>query len=89
MAQASEWQKYQLLRSTIISALEEVGAEEDDFMVMAVSPDLDKVEILLARDMKDGDMAEFIKAHDGWNIESPTSTEDAIGIADLYYDPRQ
>lgn len=88
MAKVSEWQRYNMLRSTIESVLEEVGAEEDDFMVMAISPDLDKVEILLARDMEDGDMAEFIKEHEGWNIESPTSTEDAIGIANLYFDLR-
>lgn len=88
MAKASEWQKYNMLRSTIESALEEVGAEEDDFMVMAISPDLDEVEILLARDMEDGDMAEFIKKHEGWDIEAPTGTEDAIGIANLYFDLR-
>lgn len=88
MARVSEWQRYNLLRSTIESALEEVGAEEDDFMVMAISPDLDEVEILLARDMEEGDMAEFIKEHEGWNIEAPTSMEDAIGIADFYFDLR-
>lgn len=88
MAKASEWQRYNMLRSTIESALEEAGAEENDFMVMAISPDLDEVEILLARDMEDGDMVKFIKEHEGWNIESPTGTEDAIGIADLYFDPR-
>lgn len=86
MAQASEWQRYHMLRDLIASAIEDAVSDNDyewydGAITIAISPDLMEVRAGFAPWWELGDC-------DGWNIETATSLEDAIGIADLYFDLR-
>lgn len=89
MAKTSTWAKYTALRQTIASAIEDVWDNDNENpydYLLAISPDLDEVEALL-----DGDEVEvwaFLRDHQDWHIESATNYEDAINVADLYFDLR-
>lgn len=89
MAKTSTWAKYTALRQTIASAIEDVWDNDNENpydYLLAISPDLDEVEALL--DGETEDVWRFLRDHQDWNIESATNYEDAINVADLYFDLR-
>lgn len=53
---------------------------------LAISPDLENVDCIV--DPSSFELQDFIRQHEGWNIESATTIEDAIDKADLYFDLR-
>ena len=92
MAGSKEWNRYHELRSAISEAIENAmyGCYEPDEVPneisLAISPDLENVDCLV--DPSSFELQDFIRHHDGWNIESATTIEDAIDKADLYFDLR-
>ena len=89
MAQLSEWTRFENLRNLIVKAIEEVwdsDNENPDSYLMAISPELDEVHVLLDADTE----AEwkFLREHEGWNIESATDYESAVDVAQMYFDLR-
>ena len=91
MARRTEWQDYLALRSLIESAIGEAldNADADYFEVytFAISPDLSEV-VCYNDESEDETEMQFIERHKGWNIESAVSFEDALDIANLYFDIR-
>ena len=85
MASSKVWLKREQLRSLIASALDEIGYE-GGFVSVAVSPNLDEVYATTHPSWDDErlDMA----LSENWFFESATSYEDALNIADKYFDLR-
>ena len=85
MAKTSDWQRYQMLRNIINSALEDIDAEEGDTVTLAISPDLSEVcaNVGTTPPFEDGD-----EDFDGWFIETAYSYEEALSVADKYFDLR-
>lgn len=89
MAKISEWVKHHHLQECIANAIEDALYGDEGFeptsYTIAISPGLDEVAVCL-----DEDSLEFITqyAGAGWSIESATNYEDAIAVADMYFDLR-
>ena len=90
MATRTDWARYNCLRALIADAIEEAwdddNDESPDEYLIAISPDLDEVHVLL--DGETEDVWEFLREYDGWHIESATSYDDACEVADMYFDLR-
>ena len=86
MARASEWQRYQLLKGLIETAIEDAisdnGCDWDpNGITIAINPALDEVRAGFCAWWVLGDV-------DDWHIEYAKTEEEAYGIADLYFDLR-
>lgn len=85
----TDWARYLMLRDLIAESIEDAWDDDNespDEYLIAISPDLDEVHVLL-----DGETEEvwrFLREYDGWNIESATSYDDAFEVADMYFDLR-
>ena len=90
MATSKDWAEYKSLVNAIADAIDsacENGLDENKGkIVLAISPDLDDVQCIL--DGSSFEVIEFLSRHNGWHIESATNYEDAVRIADLYFDLR-
>lgn len=89
MAKLSEWTRFQNLRDLIVKAIEEAWDSDDnnpEEYLMAISPELDEVHVLL--DAETEDEWKFMREHKGWHIESATDYESAVDKAKLYFDLR-
>ena len=86
MAQASEWQKYNLLKGLIEKEVQRViedndGEWDEGGITIAIRPDLEEVVAGFVPWWELGNC-------DGWNIETAHTEEEAYEIADLYFDLR-
>lgn len=86
MAQASEWQKHNLLKGLIEKEVQRViedndGEWDEGGITIAIRPDLEEVVAGFVPWWELGNC-------DGWNIEHAHTEEEAYNIADLYFDLR-
>ena len=92
MAKADNWSAWRILRGLIMEEIESAmyGCYEPDEdpneIVLAINPALDEVDCIV--DPSSTEVLDFIAQHDGWHIESETNYEDAIEVADKYFDLR-
>ena len=86
MATVRDWTNYQLLRDLIAEALEEAGIEDNKAVSLVISPALDKVYATTEARWDDEILNMALSAD--WFFESAASHEDAIQIADKYFDLR-
>lgn len=90
MARLTEWQMYQNLKGLIETAISDACADYDDCDVpleynIAISPNLDEVIVVV-----DDDSALFslIAEHRDWFIETATNYDDAVDVAEKFFDLR-
>lgn len=91
MAKISEWARCEALRKLIARAIEDAWNDEDDNpeeYLIAISPELDEVHVLLDAETEDEWKFLHELEHEGWHIESATDYESAVDKADLYFDLR-
>lgn len=89
MARTNEWLKYQMLVSKIEDAISDAMTDGEygdcdapyEYTIF-ISPDLDKVVVCLDDDWN------WEVASQGWFVESATNYEDAVGVAENYFDLR-
>lgn len=89
MATRTDWARYQMLRDLVAEAIEDAWDDENenpDEYLIAISPDLDEVHVLL--DGETEEVWKFLREYDGWHIESATSYDDAREVSDMYFDLR-
>ena len=86
MATVRDWAKYQLLRDLIAEALEEAGIEDNKAVSFVISPALDQVYATAEPWWDDETLNMALSAN--WFFESAASSEDALEIADKYFDLR-
>lgn len=89
MAQISEHQRWRVLRDLIEKAIEEIEPEGgiiEDAIEICISPDLSEVYATTMPWWEDERLANIIGSD--WHIETATNYEDALDIADLYFDLR-
>ena len=85
----TDWARYNCLRALIAEAIEDAWDDDNespDEYLIAISPDLDEVHVLL--DGETEEVWKFLREYDGWHIESATSYDDACEVADMYFDLR-
>ena len=82
MASKAEWLRYHLLRELIAEAVEDF--DEYCRMTIAIAPDLETVVVkLTGKPWEEG----FVPGED-WHIEHANGAEEAIGLAEYYFDLR-
>lgn len=93
MARRNEWAKYQSLRDTIEDAICDAMCDfEDDDQytpedyLIFISRDLENAVCFL--DADDATQFALIQNYDEWFCETATNYEDAINVADNYFDLR-
>ena len=91
MARASEWQRYQLLKGLIETAIEDAswnGSDTDapEEYLLFISQGLDEVVCFI--DQSPEQELALIEEYDGWHVETATCYEDAVSVAELYFDLR-
>ena len=91
MARASEWQRYELLRNLIATAIEDASWNGSDMdapeeYLLFISEGLDEVVCYI--DQAPEQELALIEEYDGWHVETATSYEDAIDVANMYFDLR-
>ena len=91
MARASEWRRYQLLKDLIARAIEDASWNGSDMdapeeYLLFISEGLDEVVCFI--DQSPAQELALIEEYDGWHVESATCYEDAVNVAELYFDIR-
>lgn len=89
MARVSDWVRWHHLQECIANAIEDALYGDEDFeptsYTIAINPTFDEVAVCLDEDSL-GFITEYVSK--GWAIESATNYEDAIAVADMYFDLR-
>ena len=89
MARASEWQRFEILRNLIDSAVEDATWDIDDEVyhyLIFISEGLD--EVVCYVNQSDAEQLALIENYEGWNVETATNLEDINEIAGMYFDLR-
>ncbi|MBR3467408.1 MAG: hypothetical protein IKH15_09340 [Bacteroidales bacterium] len=89
MAKASEWQRYQLLKALFEQAIEDAtwGMDEEVYhYLIFISKDEDEVIVFV--NQSDAEQAALIEEYSDYDVETATSYEDAMKIAEQGFDLR-
>lgn len=89
MAKISEWSRYQLLKDLIEKAIEDaVYGYKDEVWHYLIFISDDLSEVVCFVNQSDAEQAALIEDYLDWHVETATNYEDAVEIAQNYFDLR-